>query len=237
MENREGFLLKREEFEGRELIIVFPEKANGRWAIKTEYFDAFPAVQLELLKQGYHIVHIKNITRWHMWEDTEVRARLAEYMHTEYGLSKKCVVIGMSCGGMQGVYFAAKYPEYVSCLYLDAPVMNLLSCPGGVGKADDSLMEEFENARGMNICDLINYREHPIDFVPELIKHNIPVVLVSGDSDTSVPYDENGKLLNDAYVKNGCTIKTIIKEGGDHHPHSLDDNTPIIEFISKYDKD
>ena len=57
--NLELISSKRENFEGRELIIVFPEKANGKCAIKTEYFDAFPEVQIELLKQGYHIVHMK----------------------------------------------------------------------------------------------------------------------------------------------------------------------------------
>lgn len=237
MELWNGFQLKRESFEGRELIIVFPQKANGKWAIKTEYFDAFPEVQIELLRQGYHIVHIKNITRWHVWEDTDIRAKVAKYMHTEYKLSKKCVIIGMSCGGMQGIYFASKHPEYVSCMYLDAPVMNYLSCPAGIGIADNNMFEEFKQAKGIGLSELINLREHPIDFVPDLIKHNIPIILVCGDSDTVVPYIENGKLLQDAYLKNGCTIKTIIKNGCDHHPHSLEDNTPIIEFINKYDKD
>ena len=78
MENWNGFTLERETFSGKELITVFPKNTNGKWAIKTEYFDAFPDVQIKLLEMGYHIFHIKNITRWHKWEDTEVRAELAE---------------------------------------------------------------------------------------------------------------------------------------------------------------
>ncbi|MBQ6998582.1 MAG: alpha/beta fold hydrolase [Clostridia bacterium] len=235
MENWNGYKLEKEIFEGRELITVFPEKSNGKWAIKTEYFDAFPDVQIKLLDMGYHIFHIKNITRWHKWEDTEARANLAEYVHKKYNLSKKCVIIGMSCGGMQGIYFAAKYPQYVSCMYLDAPVVNLLSCPAGLGKSN-GFMDEFQNHKGMDLTELLSYREHPLDYIPQLVKNNIPVILVSGDADTVVPYDENGIFLNDAYVKNGCTIQTIIKNGCDHHPHSLEDNTPIIEFIKKYDQ-
>ncbi len=234
MENWNGFNLERENFEGRELITVFPKNPNGKWAIKTEYFDAFPDVQIKLLEMGYYVFHIKNITRWHKWEDTEARAKLAEYVHKKYNLSKKCVIIGMSCGGMQGIYFAAKYPEYVSCMYLDAPVVNLLSCPAGLGKSIRTL-EEFQSHKGMDLIELLSYREHPLDFIPTLVENNIPIILVSGDADTIVPYDENGKLLNDAYIKNGCIIKTIIKNGCDHHPHSLEDNTPIIEFIKKYD--
>ena len=239
MDKYNGFECKTEILDGREMIVVFPESGteNGRWALKTEYFEAFPEVQLRLLSLGYHLVHIKNISRWNMPEDTEARARAAEHMHEKYGLSERCVIIGMSCGGMQGIYFAAKYPEYVSCMYLDAPVVNLLSCPAGLGAAGDSLMEEFRQHTGMDIPMLLGYRRHPLDFIPKIIENKIPVILVCGDSDGVVPYEENGKLINDMYKSSGAVIETIIKPGGDHHPHSLPDNTPIIDFILKYDKD
>ena len=47
---------------GRDVIICHPEKPNGKWALKTEYFDAFPDVQNILLRLGYYVVHIKNKT-------------------------------------------------------------------------------------------------------------------------------------------------------------------------------
>lgn len=236
MEIWNGFKLEKSIFEGRELITVYPETPNGKWALKTEYFGAFPEVEIELLKLGYHLFHVKNITRWHKWEDTDTRAKLAEYVHNEIGLSQKCVVVGMSCGGMQGIYFGAKYPQYVSCMYLDAPVVNLLSCPGGFGKGVTTMRAEFTEHKGMDMTELLSYRDHPLDHLPKLAENNIPVALVSGDSDTIVPFDENGKLLENAYKANNCTIETYIKRGGDHHPHGLEDNTPIIEFITKYDK-
>lgn len=222
------------ELEGREVIICHPEKPNGKWALKTEYFTSFPEVQNTLLSMGYYIVHIKNITRWVHPSDTDARASLAEYMHNRFGVSKKCVIIGMSCGGMQGIYFASKYPELVSCMYLDAPVVNLLSCPAGLGNGT-SMFEEFQAHMGMSLIELLGYRNHPLDHLPNLVKHNIPLVLVSGDSDSVVPFDENGKYLKEMYEKNNCVIQTIIKPGGDHHPHSLTDNSPIIDFIVKYD--
>jgi len=222
------------ELNGREVIIIHPEKPNGKWALKTEYFDAFPEVQNILSGMGYYIVHIKNQTRWHLPSDTEARAELAQYMSERFNVSKKCVIIGMSCGGMQGIYFASKYPELVSCMYLDAPVVNLLSCPGGLGKGS-SFLEEFSAHTGMGLGELLAYRNHPLDHLPALVAHNIPIILVSGDSDTVVPYDENGKYINDSYTENNGTIKTIIKKGADHHPHGLADNSPIIDFILKYD--
>lgn len=223
------------ELNDREVIICHPEKPNGKWALKTEYFDCFSDVQNILLNMGYYIVHIKNKTRWHHSSDTDARAELAKYMNKRFNVSKKCVIIGMSCGGMQGIYFASKYPELVSCMYLDAPVVNFLSCPAGLGKGAADLFEEFYSHTGMNLIDLLGYRNHPLDHLYKLVKNNIPIILVSGDSDTVVPYDENGKYINDIYIENNGVIKTIIKEGGAHHPHSLLDNSPIIDFILKYD--
>jgi pimeloyl-ACP methyl ester carboxylesterase len=130
--------------------------------------------------------------------------------------------------------FAAKYPHRVSALYLDAPVMNLLSCPAGIGVAENSLFKEFTVATGMTLSDLISYRDHPIDKLPILLDNDIPVVIVYGDSDKTVPYCENGALLEKYYKDNGGTVLAIGKEGCGHHPHGLQDNTPIIEFIEKY---
>ena len=234
-----GFTRIIDEFQGHELILVKPNcAANGHWALKTEYFVDFPDVQIRLLEQGYHIAHVKNTTRWTLPSDTERQAALASYLHEKYGLAEKFAVIGMSCGGMQGIYLGAKHPEVVSCLYLDAPVVNLLSCPGKVGRGGptEKGMEEFVNAMGMTFKDLLASREHPLDYIPQLVKNKIPVCLVCGDSDSVVPYDENGVYLYNAYKEAGNVIEQYIKEGCDHHPHSLPDNQPIIDFILNYDK-
>lgn len=238
MDNYNGFYAEERRLDDRKLIIVHPRKGteNGHWVIKTEYFDAFPAVQLELLEQGYYLVYIENKTRWHLPEDTEAKAMTVDYMHEHYGLERKCSIIGMSCGGMHGIYFASKYPEYVSCMYLDAPVINLLSCPAGLGKGVKYMFPEFKRDTGMSMIDLISYRNHPLDHLDHIAELNIPIILVCGDSDTVVPYDENGKLLVKAYNNKNSIIEVIIKKGADHHPHSLDDNRPIIDFINKYSK-
>ena len=238
MEMWNGFKKETTQLDGRELIIVYPEKPNGRWVLKTEYFGAFPETEIKLVQKGYHLVHIRNKTRWHVPEDTEARASLARYMHETLGLSKKCVIVGMSCGGLQGIYFGAKYPQYVSCMWLDAPVVNFLSCPFGLGKPIASDMrDEFRQAKGMDLPELLGYRNHPLDNIPKLVENNIPIMLIAGDSDNIVPYDENGIYIDRAYREAGCTIETIVKPGCDHHPHGLTDDTPILEFIEKYDID
>lgn len=223
-------------FEGKEAILVFPEKPNNNrnWMMKTEYFDAYPNLEIELVKRGWHLAYLKNITRWCLEEDLDLKKCFADYLTAEYGLNEKFLPVGMSCGGLIASKFAAKYPEYVQALYLDAPVMNFMSCPAGIGKASDSMMEEFIDATGMTLIDLINYRENPVDKMHILLENKIPVVMVYGDSDDIVPYDENGAILEKFYRKNGGEILAIGKNGCGHHPHGLEDNTPIIEFIEKY---
>ena len=233
-----GYKLIEDDLNGRKVYIACPCEGteNGRWALKTEYFTAFPDVQIRLLEKGYHIAHIENKTRWNLPEDTDARHELCKFMHEKYGLTEKCVIIGMSCGGMQGIYSAAKYPDDISCLYLDAPVVNLLSCPAGLGSASAEMMDEFTKNTGITLKELISYRNHPLDCLGALTANNIPLFLVGGDSDTVVPFDENGAFIEAAYKKAGCIIETRVKKGCDHHPHSLEDNTPIIDFILKYDK-
>ena len=223
-------------FEGRECILVLPAYASEgkNWLLKTEYFGAFPAFEIEMLSRGWHLAYIKNVTRWCIDEDLDLKERFASFLHTEYGLSPKCVPVGMSCGGLIGCKFAAKYPHRVSLLYLDAPVMNLLSCPANVGRAEGRMLDEFISATGITLSKLLSYREHPIDKMPVLLKKNIPIVLVYGDSDTVVPYYENGMLLEKYYRSKGGNILVIGKAGCGHHPHGLEDNSPIIEFIEKY---
>ncbi len=239
MEDYKGYKKETVSVCGRRAYIIHPNiTPTGKWAMKTEYFEAFPAVQLKLLELGYYVAYIENKTRWYVEEDNDAKAELAEYMIKTYNVSPKSVIIGMSCGGMQGIYFGSKYPQYVSCMYLDAPVVNLLSCPFNVGRAprEQKWLDEYTNSTGLTLRDLLSYRNHPLDRIDDLIKNKIPVILICGDSDTVVPYEENGKLLNDKYVKSGVPVKTIVKQGCNHHPHSLEDNTPIIDFILKYDK-
>ncbi len=224
------------DFEGKRAILVFPKSPNSgkNWLLKTEYFDAFPNFEIEMLKRGWHLAFIENTTRWCLDRDLDLKKRFVTHLSKELGLGPKCVPVGMSCGGLIGSKFAAIYPECVSALYLDAPVMNLLSCPAGLGKGDGAMMKEFVDATGITLSELISYREHPIDKMDALLQSQIPIIMVYGGDDNIVPYDENGAILEKYYRDNGGVIVAIGKENCGHHPHGLDDPTPIIEFVEKY---
>ena len=52
---------------------------------------------------------------------------------------------------MYAVKLAAIIPEKIAGLYLDAPVINLLSCPCALGVAKISLYDEFFELTGRTI--------------------------------------------------------------------------------------
>lgn len=225
-------------FEQMQAAIVYPNvPATGRWAIYTEYFGAFPGTALALLERGYAIAGLENTTRWGGAEDPARHARFAGFME-DRGFAPRCVPIGMSCGGLQAIKFAAFAPERVSVLYLDAPVVNLLSCPlhCGGGERDEDVVQECLRALGRTASEMLSYRDHPLDHIPALVTHRIPIVLVYGDSDPVVPYPENGALIERAYREAGAPIVTYGKAGCAHHPHGLEDPTPIVEYILAYDE-
>lgn len=224
------------EFENRKAILVLPKVPckDKKWLYKVEYFDSFPEFELAMLERGYFLAHLENKSRLCPQEDTDIRPRFCNFLKSEFGLNEKCLPVGMSCGGMQTVYFAAKYPQYVAAMYIDAPVLNLLSWPLGMGNSKSPSIEEFQKDIGIAIGEMLNFRNHPIDYKEILLKSNIPIFMVCGDSDTVVPYEENGKILSDYFKANGGNLTEILKIGCNHHPHGLNDLTPLIEFAKKY---
>lgn len=235
-----GFPLHSLTFENHEAMVVSPqeERSNGRLAVKTEYWDAFPhAVETGLLELGFHLCFIRNENRWGVNDDLDRKARFIRYVQAQYGLSKGCVPVGMSCGGLIAVKLAARYPELTSCLYLDAPVINYMSCPCGFGAANrlENNPEEILQALGMtHISQLLAYREMPLDKLDDLVRSRIPVVMVAGDSDRVVPFCENGLFLQQAYKNAGVPIEVYIKPGCDHHPHGLENPAPVLQFILRH---
>lgn len=218
--------------------IKLTKKRN--FAIKTEYWGAFPeAIEIDLLKNGFHLCFLKNKNRWGTDEDLQRKVRFIKFVKEKYKLSEKCVPVGMSCGGLIAIKLAAICPELISCLYLDAPVVNYMSCPCGFGIGNPLSKDNSEILNALNlesISELLSYREMPLDKLHILIENKIPIVLVAGDSDTVVPYCENGINIERQYKENNLPIEVYIKNGCDHHPHGLKNPEPVLNFILKYSK-
>ena len=86
-----GFKRADFKFEDRDALIVFPEtpEPQGRWMMKMEYFGAFPALEVELLRRGWHLCYLRNVNRWGTDVDSDAKARFADFIADEFGLERK----------------------------------------------------------------------------------------------------------------------------------------------------
>ena len=220
--------LERFTFENRDALVVFPEEgtANGRLILKSEYWNAFPATEIELVKRGFHLCFIKNVNRWGTDDVLDTQARFVRFVAEKYGLQQKVVPVGMSCGGLIATKFAAKYPELVSCLYIDAPLLDI--CSNGNPPSVSEVLRVLNMA---DFSELENYREMPIHKIPALVANKTPIIMVVGGSDVIVPFEANGALLEKAYRDAGIEIEVYCKPECGHHPHGLEDPKPILDFI------
>ena len=230
-----GFEEKVFLYEGRNAKIIYPScEANGKLILKTEYLDAFPGFEIAMLNRGYTLCFVSHPTRWAPDSETHIMASFVKDVAEELNIPAKCIVVGLSCGGLQGARLAELHPELVSVLYLDAPVLNILSM-AGLGECNKESVPQFWRelvaTYGFSHSTVVNFRKSPIDNMQPLIDHNIPVIMLYGNADDCVVYEENGKVLEDFYRENGGDIKRISRSMAGHHPHGLTDPTPIIEFV------
>ena len=78
------------------------------------------------------------------------------------------------------------------------------------------------------------YEGNPVDRLAPLAEAGVPLLHVYGDADEVVPWDENTGVVAERYRELGGAITLIAKPGVGHHPHGLDDPTPIVEFIARH---
>ena len=214
---------------GRPALLIVPATpAPGKpWIWRTEWFGHFPQADLALVARGWHVGYMNAKD---MYGDPAAMKLLdAYYQHVrkEYGLAPKVVVEGFSRGGLYAWNFAATWPERVAALYLDAPALDLLSWPGRKSRHWAECLAGY----GVTDAQFEAAKVNPIDRIEPVARAGIPIFGVSGDADESVPYAANLGLLVTRYRAAGGVIEVVIKPGGKHHPHSLADPQPIVDFL------
>ncbi|MBR2460400.1 MAG: prolyl oligopeptidase family serine peptidase [Clostridia bacterium] len=220
-------------FQGREALLIFPKDVarTPKWMLKTEYFGAFPQLELDMLAAGYHLAYLKNLNRWGVDDDQRAKRDFAEYLSASFGLARKCVCIGMSCGGFHAVNFASRYPSYVSLLYLDAPLLSFCGWSkefeGGAGWA----REQMDAYGFVSRSEIYVHSDQPIHRLHILTENKIPVALVYGGKDKTVDPFQNAEMLADYYRAQNAPIRVWIKPECDHHPHGPESTSEVIEYI------
>jgi len=226
------------QFDGRKCLVVLPKTAAaGRpWIWRARFFGHEPQTDLALLAQGFHLVYMDVVELFGNPQAVAHWDAFYKHLTSEHGLAKKVALEGMSRGGLYIYNWAAANPEKVACIYADAPVCDVRSWPGGKGKGKGSAKdwEKCLAAFNMTEAQAADFRGNPIDHLQPLAKAGIPLLHVCGDADDVVPVAENTAILAERYRKLGGSIEVILKPDVGHHPHSLKDPTPIVEFILRH---
>ena len=225
--------------DGKPVLVVTPKQpaADRPWVWHGEFFGHKPAPDVELLKRGFHVVYLRvpdmlgapqAVAHWNACYQT---------LTQQHGLAPKAALVGLSRGGLYCYNWAAANPDKVACIYGDAPVCDFKSWPGGKGKGKGSprdwrlVLERYGFA---DDAAALAYAKNPVDNLAPLAAAKVPLLHVYGDADDVVPWDENTGLLAERYRKLGGSITLIAKPGVGHHPHGLDDPTPIVRFIARH---
>ncbi|NGZ77769.1 SGNH/GDSL hydrolase family protein [Saccharibacillus alkalitolerans] len=250
-----GFVRRDYVLQGRSCLVVEPERAAaGRpWIWRTEFFGAFANADLELVRRGWHVAYMKLSDLYGSSFAAESMERFRADTAERFGLDPKPVLLGFSRGGLYAVRYAGMYPEHVRALYLDAPVVDIASWPGGFGRGHGSPEEWMdcldvygtrvggpEAGTGTRTFAFGERERQESERVTEGLlerleipaKAGIPILLIAGAADDAVPFEENGSRLRQRYLEAGGRIDSIVKPDCGHHPHGLDDPEPILNFIN-----
>jgi len=222
-------------FNGHNAKIITPRHtAPGHpWIWRARFWGHEPQTEIALLERGFHVVYCDVAELF--GNDEAIRTWDAYYqMLIKAGLAPKAAMEGMSRGGVYIYRWAVAYPNRVAAIYADAPVLDLKSWPGGKGKGSGSANDWAIFKQDFNLKtdeEALAFKGNPIDLTDQIAKAGFPILHVVGDVDEAVPIEENTTLFEQKIKAAGGNIRVIHKPLIGHHPHSLPDPQPIVDFI------
>ncbi len=225
--------------------VVTPRNPAGYlpWIWRARFFGHEPQTDLALLEKGFHLVYMDVADLFGSPQAVNHWNTFYNYLTEHHGFHRRAALEGMSRGGLIVYNWACANPEKVACIYADNPVCDFKSWPAGRGKGKlhQSSWEACLKAYSLLAEQALEFEHNPIDNLEPLARFVVPVLHICGTSDTVVPMSENSDVVEKRYKKLGGKITVIRKPGADHHPHSLEDPKPIVDFIlshttADYDK-
>jgi len=219
----------------RKAFLIEPAVSALRrpWIWRTEFFGHQPQADIALLKEGFYVVYVDMQNLYGGPPAMKIMDSTYHRVTSEHKLSTKTVLEGFSRGGLFAFNWAARNPDKVACIYNDAPVCDFTSWPGGKGKGKgspgdwDRLLKLYQ----FSDFEAAMSKWNPINNLEALAKAKIPLLHVCGATDDMVPIDENSLLVQKRYLEFGGSMTLISKPNCNHHPHSLEDPTRIVNFV------
>jgi pimeloyl-ACP methyl ester carboxylesterase len=222
--------------DGIQCIVVSPEKpaVGNPWVWRARFWGHQPQFDQAMLDRGWHVGYCDvgslfgadpALQRWDRFY------ALAQAL----GLSSKPLLEGMSRGGLIIMRWATAHPDQVCGIYADNAVMDIRSWPGGkgVGTGHAGTWQNCLKAYGMTEAESVTFHDGPLDRLTPLANARVPIFALINEADDVVPPEENGDLLIEKYKSLGGSIQEMRRPGLGHHPHSLQDPEPLVQFALK----
>lgn len=238
-----GYKRFRFQIDGRNCYVVTPDKTapGNPWVWRARFPDFHYEMDVELLKQGFHIAYIDVANLFGSPQAVKYGDQFYDYLTKQHGFQSKVALEGVSRGGLFIYNWAMKNPEKVSCIYADTPVCDFKSWPGGKGKSPGSPASWTAclKAYDMTEAEALAYKNNPIDRIRIIAEAGIPVLHIVSENDQVVPPDENTYLMfsrvPEKYRKNNFKVISVKagteKSKGHHFQHPEPDQ--VVSFILK----
>lgn len=234
--NWNGFKRTNLQIENRDCILIEPAKPlpANQWIWRTEFFGQYAQADSELAAKGFYVAYMDLQNMYGAPVAINLMDSFYKYLTTVKKLNTKVVLEGFSRGGLFAFNWAEKNPGKVSSIYVDAPVCDFKSWPE---KNSPENWQKLKNVYGFKSDKEANdYKFNPIDNLEPLAKFNVPIIAVCGAKDTTVPMNENINIVAERYKNMGGNILIITKPNAGHHPHSLPNPKPVVDFILSFAK-
>lgn len=218
------------------LLICPQTAAPGKpWVWRAEFFDIFASADRALLAEGWHIAYLLQPDLFGAPKAVARMKKLHALLTEEFRLSPKADLFGFSRGGLYATNYAICYPQDVSVLYLDAPVLSIKNWPMGTppNHYEPTEWEKCKLAYGVTEESIQGFHDDPLDKLHALIIAQVPLMLVAGLKDTTVLYEYNAAVIAALYEAHGMPYSIVLKPACDHWPHSLPNPAPIVSFIKE----
>lgn len=225
-------------------IICPKEPAPGNpWLWRSLFWEAikqFSNTDLKLVEEGYFVVLAHGNVAGHPSGNANIDGAY-DLLTQEYDFAKTCSMASMSRGTLSLFRWATENPEKVNSIYVDNGVCNLLSWPAGklvpgnnsIASGAPASWEGFKKKFGYATDEeALKTKESPIDLLEPLAKAKVPILMVCGNKDKTVPYEENDAIMEERYKALDGDITVIVEDKG--HSHGMKDPTPVLEFVRKY---
>ena len=230
------------DFNGRKAWIVEPKcgvavDGNRRWVWTMQWMGAYlnRTGAPDLVKRGWRHVHLEAFDTRANEEGLKALSDFQDYLVRELGFASKANLIGMSWGGFYSIRYANAFPERVSRIYLDAPLLNFDGFGGDVAKTPTAAAARIgpwarsAPADGNWSAD----PRMPVNMAASIAAAKIPVCLLYGGQDQTVNPSLNCERFVVAFKNAGGDIHVEKRGLYGHHPHGFEheDVFKIVEFF------